>query len=162
MNDHNTMTAKNKRFKRALICVAVLLAMGGGFSFWVYYKNYLSPDVKMIAAISAGDVPGFHNALHSGANPNFVDEILDTPLTIACCRDNYGMAKELLERGANPNVAGDGGYTPLMYACQSMDIALVKLLLGRGAKTDPKNNKGLTALDIAIQHKQADIANILR
>jgi hypothetical protein len=158
----NKMTAKIKPFKLALICIAALLAMGVGFSFWVYYKNFLSPDVRMIAAISAGDVPGFHDALHSGANPNFVDEISDTPLTVACCRDNYAMAKELLEKGANPNVAGEGGYTPLMYACQSMDAALAKLLLGHGAKTDPKNNKGWTAKDIAIQYKQTDIANILR
>jgi ankyrin repeat protein len=96
------------------IAIIFLIVLGVGK---IYYDNKLSPNAAMFSAIDKNNLIDLKKSISRGASPNATDQILTTPLSIACANNNYSIAEYLLNKGASPNVADGDGYTPLMYAC---------------------------------------------
>ena len=94
-------------------------------------------------------------------NKRFLNEIYinNTPLTLACKREKYDIAKLLLSYGADPNMQDDDDYTPLIEACKNYNVDMIKLLLEYDADPNIKNNSGKTPLDIA---KTKEIKSLLQ
>jgi ankyrin repeat protein len=90
---------------------------------------------------------------------NEVDENDDTPLTVACSKENIEMIQLLLEKGANPNYQDNGGRTPLMTivaSCNEKAGQIVELLLANGADPNLRDENGQTALMHAVQNIEED------
>lgn len=72
----------------------------------------------------------------------------DTPLHIACNRDNLDDVRWLVDFGANVNACGDLGLTPLHVAIARGSIDIARLLLKVGARTDIKDDNGESAWEM--------------
>jgi len=68
----------------------------------------------------------------------------------------------LLDRGANVNLCPPNHYTALMNACINDKLDSVILLLSHGADTDRRSPDGLTALQIAQEHEEDEIIEVLK
>lgn len=157
MNKRNFIIIRRIIFSIVIIGVFILATT----TFIIVYLNMWAPNPRLITAVNRVEIRDVENALHSGADPNFVDEITNTPLIIACFRNSNAIAKLLLKSGSNVNACSASGYTPLMYACQNRNESMVKMLLEHGAKTGMINKNGWTARDISIQRGQTKIAELL-
>lgn len=88
----------------------------------------------------------------------------DTPLHVACCRNDYDMIKFLLDK---KGIHVDGknrinGNTPLHYACYYNHEHVVKLLVEQyHADVDRKNRHGETPLHYATRNGNIDIVKYL-
>jgi Ankyrin repeats (3 copies) len=119
-------------------------------------------------AILDGDIERVQTLLDRGGDPNSQSSVLSdtvrhiggtsnvgasvnwgkqTPLVIvAISKEQYAIAKLLLERGADPNAQDGVGHSVLAYAATGDDIDLVRLLLSMGADPGTQANDGSTAL----------------
>ena len=84
--------------------------------------------------------------LDTGANPNAVNAVGDTPLITSCRGDFAIETGVLLEAGADPNYKRPDGWTALRYAAKDRNYAAVRILMMKGAVVaDPE--PWSTALD---------------
>ena|GEM_PF-5256157 len=164
-----------------LIAIGIILAIPGGLltTSIINDKIYKEEYPKTIQhAAETSNIQRIKDLLENGVNP---DECYRnstyTPLMFACThehKDDYEIAKLLLEHGANPNVEDGGsqyvdygvqsteGFTPLMYASMSSQkLELVKLLVGYGADVSHASVVGKTALSIAKEFQNYDIEQYL-
>lgn len=74
--------------------------------------------------------------LAEGADVNVGDDILMTPLHIACAYGNKEVAKRLWENGARIDLKDKDGLTPLHHACLSNQDHVVEFLLGFAGNLD--------------------------
>jgi ankyrin repeat protein len=87
--------------------------------------------------------------VNCGTTPYYsLDKGDETPLIIACKKNNKDIARVLLENGAEnrSNIHND---IPLHFACKQGNIELVRMLIQKGAYFDHinhKNNNGKTPL----------------
>ncbi|TYQ29887.1 ankyrin repeat domain-containing protein [Pseudanabaena sp. UWO310] len=79
------------------------------------------------------DLNGIRETLEKGVNVNGFDEVGNTALNIAVCKNNLEIVSMLLRAGADPNQANDVGYLPLDYFRRD-DITA--LLIAAGAKNE--------------------------
>jgi len=111
-------------------------------------------------------------ALRKGADVDlrvegFFDSRSRTILYIAVEKNDYNIAKFLLENGANVNAVdlySTGNMiikTPLMRACEDNNKKMVELLLKYGANVNQKCRNYDTALHFAVKAKNFDIVKML-
>ena len=87
---------------------------------------------------------------HSEKFNNIEDLYGDTPLHIACIKNNLEMVIFLISKGACINKKNKfNGSTPLHYACFNKNLKIVHILTKNGAIIDEKNEYGCTPLHIA-------------
>ena len=85
-----------------------------------------------------------------------------TALQVACFRDHYAVAKDLLNTGANPYCKDDFGRFSLFYALWNGDAGIAELLrVSLRATTDPKGEiasahikEALTDVRISLGHQR--------
>eukprot|EP00501_MAST-03F_sp_TOSAG23-6_P001635 GSMAST32.ASY1.ANO1.1702.1 assembled CDS len=103
--------------------------------------------------------------IRKGANVDYTDDALETPLTYACRKGNNNLSRLLIESGDKvylKKMKTIDDLTPLMLASQYGMIDVVKLLLLHGVdvnferKSDKRN-----ALIYAIIGKHTEIAQLL-
>jgi ankyrin repeat protein len=70
----------------------------------------------------------------------------ETPLFLVSDRNNYGVAKLLLEKGANVSARNGEGKTPLHRAVLTNQTSIVELLLAKGADINAVDDDGNTPL----------------
>lgn len=104
--------------------------------------------------------------LSHGTNPNIPNLRGHTPLLIAVDKGHSGSIKLLLKRGANPNAQSySHKVTPLMIIATKpwpqVGPYIAQLLLENGANASIRNSQGLTALDIAREHGNQKIIELL-
>ena len=89
-----------------------------------------------------------HFLLKNGANPNFQDEALRTPLHY---NPDLLIIKILLKHGACPDIKNENGSTPLLLVTDGSAecFAKVRLFLRAGADPLVKNKFGLSPLEKA-------------
>ena len=96
--------------------------------------------------------------LDKGAEPNRVNHLGETPLSLAAYYQSYydriDVAKVLLDAGADPNHVDMFGFTPLCVAARN-SLEMVRLLIARGANCTPKD------IDHAREHGRTDIVTFL-
>ena len=95
-----------------------------------------------------------------GANLHVRDPSGHTALTVACVNGHAKCVSLLLWHGADCE-ALTKGFTPLMYAAWQGWANCAELLLRAGASPARENSEGQTALDLALQHKNAEVARLL-
>lgn len=120
---------------------------------------------------SLGDVKSY---LASGADVNraaIVEyEDLMPPLSLACRRGSFEIAKYLFENGADLSTPGSDGKTPLHYVCEGDErreekkgelFQILKYLIDNGANVDIKDNMGCTPLFTACEVDDIDMVRLL-
>ena len=94
-------------------------------------------DAKLLECVATKKIGGIKEALHNGANIDYIDERGDSALQLAARDDKYfAVAKLLIEKGANINLVNQNGISALMEASTKCCIKLVRLLLFNGVHTD--------------------------
>ncbi|TRM59505.1 ankyrin repeat protein, partial [Schizophyllum amplum] len=95
-----------------------------------------------------------HLLIDCGADTNFVDEMVYTPLHCAALmprayrQNRESIARLLLIRGANPNATNPRGQTPLHIAAEEGYAKCIRLLLDHGADPNVCDSYGETPLDL--------------
>ena len=90
--------------------------------FKICYE-YLGPDCIAIARL----------LIENGANVNFTNSKMWTPLLAACKNSEIAMAHLLIENGADVNAANGNKQTPFWHACFTANLPLARLLIDPGA-----------------------------
>lgn len=84
------------------------------------------------------------------------------PIHSAVAKNNFTIAKILLNNGAYPNVCQKSGVAPLHTAAQLGNIELIILLLEHGAEVTLRMEGGKLPADLAAEKGFHEIAEILR
>lgn len=123
-----------------------------------------SPDGWTALHLSFGSLDVVDLLLDRGADVNAVSKnaFSATPLQGAALFQTINLAKVLIEHGADVNCRSAAGSTPLHEVAGKGQIEFAKLLLDNGADINAKDDKGKTPLAIALESKQAQMANFLR
>ncbi|BDI29064.1 hypothetical protein CCAX7_11150 [Capsulimonas corticalis] len=95
-----------------------------------------------------------------GAEVNYSDNGLVTPLIAAVSSGKQDIAELLLRHGANINQKVAFGFTPLRCAV-TQNNSMVCMLLQHGAQVNTQDNQGNTPLNIACMNLDADIVKSL-
>jgi len=85
----------------------------------------------------------------------------NTPLIVACEKNNKDIVKILIKNGANINMKNQDGLTALFYACEKEKIEIAKLLFDNGADINKTSRYGDTPLLTACKKKNEVIAQYL-
>jgi ankyrin repeat protein len=112
------------------------------------------PNVSLLDAAEAGNLPGITNALGIGAKVNYSSPVKFgwTPLLAAVFHNNTNVIPYLVEAaGADINLASNDGETPLMMAVSRGDDGawLVNYLIDKGADLNRRDNSGRTVFELA-------------
>ena len=112
-------------------------------------------------SVQAGASKQALEMIRNGADVNQAQGEGSTALLWAVNRQDYDVAKALLEKKANPNVINEFGGMPLTEAAGLNDDRLVKMLLDAGAKVDSANLDDESALMLAIKNGNLSMAETL-
>ncbi len=104
------------------------------------------------------DLPSFEGADFS--NISWCNHEGENALHIAVVRNEYEIAKELIESGIEINARGDLGHTPLHEAASMADLKLVKLLVESGADVYALT-EGEPPFTLARYSKKDDVCDYL-
>ena len=119
-------------------------------------------DAKLLECVATKKIGGIKEALHNGANIDYIDGRGDFALQLAARDDKYfAVAKLLIERGANVNLVNQSGISALMEASKNGCIKLVRLLLFNGALTNLEDWQQKTALMHLCSNKAIPKAKFL-
>src|SRR5262249_9171324 len=129
-----------------------------------------NPDTVVLAA-ALGSMPTLEECLSTGVSFDQRNAQGGTPLLSAVDKDQWLVAKWLLEHGANPNLPDRDGNTPLIEAVRlheplPFELALefgrlLHLLINKGADPNSQNARGETALMFAAQIDNSDSVELL-
>ena len=135
--------------------------------------KHRTEDRAMLNARNSWSCSGLHLAckyghldvaltlLEKGASVNVKDKHGRTPLHSAANNENEALVRMLLEAGARVESKDTFGLRPLSIAVYKGSIPLVRMLLDFHA--NPNTTwQWKTCLEIAIKHRQEDIAQLLR
>lgn len=87
--------------------------------------NFLGMSLLETACVYTRDIAPCQLLLEMGADVNYVDDIYDTPLSLACLSGNDAAAELFLEHGAYVNIPDQRNLYPLahaMFNCSSTTI----------------------------------------
>ena len=139
----------------------LVVGCGPGSSIHEFMKQ---PNIHEAAA--EGNIKRVKQHLVEGVDVNAKFKDGWTPLHMAAEGGHREIVDLLIAKGADINAtagAGDGvGWTPLHEAAEGGHKKVVELLILKGADINAKNGDGRTPLDLAIEHKNAEIADTLR
>jgi len=85
-----------------------------------------------------------------------------TALMASVFKNDFKIAKMLLDLGANANISDPKGNTALHFATRLNNKEIIKLLMDYGADVNFKDSKGFSPIDYAMQTKNKDILNLLK
>lgn len=133
------------------------------------------PDIHdLLDAIWKNSLQDVERFVSKGADVNRVAivEYEDPmpPLSLACHRGSFEIAKYLFEHGADLTTPGFDGKTPVHYVCEGDEhreenkeqlYKILKYLIERGANVDIKDNMGCTPLFTACEADDIDMVSLL-
>ena len=120
--------------KLFIVVLSVILLSGCGYSS------------KWAIPIKENDVEKIESNLNSGADPDEVSEVGNTPLLLAVHHNKPQIVKRLLSAGAKVDQRNSEGQTPLFIATSWFYDEVVEELIKGGADVNAKDPSGLTAL----------------
>ena len=151
-------------FTQLVVLVSLPLLLGGCGEGSSIHKFMKQPNIHEAAA--EGNIRRVKQHLVEGVNVNAKFKDGWTPLHMAAEGGHREIVDLLIAKGADINAtagAGDGvGWTPLHEAAEGGHKKVVELLIQKGANINVKNGDGRTPMDLAIEHKNAEIADLLR
>lgn len=95
------------------------------------------------------------------ADVDIADEDGNTPLIIACEKDNVEVARTLINAGAKVNLQNNRGMSALMSCAMNGDIALFKCLMTAGADQSLKDKKGCLWGNYATSGGHKDMIEVI-
>lgn len=114
-------------------------------------------------AISEGNVDVLRLLLLKGADVDATARDGNTALHIAAEVRRMDCARLLISSGARTDVRNSEDWeTPLHLAARSGDEQMVQFLLQKGANKEIRNRYGKTAYDVAAEHGQVRLFDLLR
>ena len=116
---------------------------------------------QLVDAACRGDIAGIRRALAAGADPNYQNEQINTPLMWAVTHRHRDAARVLLESGADVNRQDVLGGTALMSAASNGDVPTLQLLLIAGANPRVADHEGNTARAWASHKNHHEAASLL-
>jgi ankyrin repeat protein len=114
----------------------------------------------LFGSASLGDLELVKFLLHSGANPNELDNYNQGPLHAALKNKHLQVAELLLDNKADPKTGDKFGFTPLHEAAQSGNIKLTKKLLEQGCDGFHKSIWGDTPFKCAASSNRVELIDI--
>ncbi|XP_047517308.1 ankyrin repeat domain-containing protein 54-like [Pieris napi] len=111
--------------------------------------SYFPKNKKLRFAAGTNNTELVEKLLQAGADPNYTDKHLRSPLHLAACRGYTDVVKILIKYGANPNIKDTLGNTPLHLAACTSHISVVTALLGAGTDVSSNDKNGRTPLQLA-------------
>jgi ankyrin repeat protein len=121
-------------------------------------------DEELIQTIQFGTVEQVEILVKGGANPNAVDDDLDSALTIAAFIHDIKLVKLLTSHGADVNYRNHNGLTPLhdaAFASLKAAQEISRILLDQGAYVNALDSLGRTPLMCAVDNRNVDLVKIL-
>lgn len=116
-------------------------------------------------AVDGKAVQAIHALVRHGADPEWHEDLRETPLLRAVMMRHLGTVNALLAAGASPNVSGDS--ETLLYAALEGSISdydgpdIAQALLQHGARMNALTHKGETALHAAAAWTEDYMVDIL-
>jgi len=89
--------------------------------------------------------------IRAGAEINYRDANMSTPLMFACTSGSLEIVKILAENTADIDAQNELGFTALMFATSRSHIEIVKYLISIGSDMNVKDIYGRSALGIAME-----------
>ena len=130
-----------------------------------YWNAQIVPpkfDTPLQRAIGNQNASKVKKQLDNGANPNEVNKMGCTTLSLAIWVGHNKIVKILLDHGAEVNqIDPINGTTALMFAAQDGKHEIARDLLLRGASVNYQAVNGRTALHSAVQEESAATVNLL-
>ncbi|CAL8286742.1 unnamed protein product [Lota lota] len=114
-------------------------------------KRTLQEQTALLLAASSDHLSCVRSLLEAGADPDICGKTKDTPLYIACERENGDMVSLLVGSGASVNQRCAQGWSALHQAVSRDNTELCDTLLSAGAALDPPNTYSVTPLIVAAQ-----------
>lgn len=137
----------------------------------IYCYFFLCPksEVKVFNKIDTTPLKDIKNNVNSLSSPRkSIGSIFrknakgETPLQIACIKNNASKVKELLALGADPNSKDNAGWTPLHEACNFGHLKCVEELLNsRDLNLYVTSPEGITALHDAVENDHIKVVEAL-
>ncbi len=94
------------------------------------------------------------------AQPDSRDKAGKTPIYYSASQDHLRVMDELIRHGVNVNQKIPEG-TLLHLAAEKGYVRAASILINKGAKLEMKNAKGKKPLDVAINHKNRRVADLI-
>ena len=120
-----------------------------------------SANLRLLAAVRAGDTGGMARALADGATPDARNRQGESALLIALRNERPELARQMLAAGANVNLAAASGVTPLMAAAQAGYADIVRELLAKGADASAADRLQKTAMIYAAGEGRTEVVRVL-
>jgi hypothetical protein len=111
---------------------------------------------RFLVALATGHRPLIELYLDAGSPQDLPDVQGRTPLLLALLRQDWALARRLIETGADVRRADDRGTTPAMAAALGGQTALLEAMRQRGAALEAMDAHGHLALHYAIVGRQRD------
>jgi ankyrin repeat protein len=129
-------------------------------------KDFDAPGPGRWTPLMQASLDGFADVcallIQRGAGINTqTDHDKETALHLAAGGGHLETVTVLVKKGASLDLQDREGETPLIRAVLQDKIETAAYLLGRGADPAKKNTDGKTALDIAKEHKNKELINLL-
>ena len=115
---------------------------------------------SFFAAVRAGLVDDVARLLDAGADVAHTNIVGETPLRVACHKNQVAVARLLLDRGADVHEVDRFG-SPLISTCSLGHVEVARLLIDRGADLHQVAGNGETALHCASAAGQFEAARLL-
>ena len=116
----------------------------------------------LIDAACKGNTVTIRKLIAAGADPNYRNEQVNTPLMWAVTHRHLDAALVLLESGADVNGQDDLGGTALIVAASNGDLPMLEMLLRAGADVRVADHDGNTALVWATHKNHVEAARLLQ
>lgn len=99
--------------------------------------------------------------LEHGADPDLVNDLGSTALTLAAYLDSSEIVHLLIEKGAGVNIRDSSGKTAMMFAAWNKNSQMVQALVQNGTNLDTVDDNGLCALHYAAVSGSVDCVHVL-
>jgi len=140
---------KKKHLLSIIFCVGFLISL-----------NISAGDI--FNAIETGDLKEVERLINKDeVDVNQTNNNGETPLYVACHKNNLKIVKFLLENGANINKSNKDGATVLFFACYRNNLEMVKLLLINKADVNQVSVWDHTPVCFACANNNLEILNYL-
>ena len=117
---------------------------------------------QLVDAACMGNTVTIRKLILAGADPNYLNEQINTPLMWAVTHRHLDAAQVLLESGADVNGQDALGGTSLIVAASNGDLPMLEMLLRAGADAHVTDHDGNTALVWATHNNHVEAAKFLQ
>lgn len=135
---------------------------------------HLADGYALLRALRHDAIELARTLIEHDASLNIKDSEGQTPLGLACRKQEFRLCKLLIRKGAQPDLPESNGRTPLIHICEKIgsilflndestarQLEMVTFLIENGADVNYNDAEGLTPLLSACRGERVDLARLL-